>query len=125
MVSCGADKQKRKLVINDAEIAVEIADTTEKQKLGLSGRESLPETEGMLFVFPDKRQRKFWMKDMKFAIDIIWIDDNRVVEITKGLQPPRGESIPSYTTKNSVDKALEVNAGFIDKHDIKVGDVVK
>lgn len=60
-------------------IAVEVADTPEARELGLSGRSGLSEDEGLLFVFDAPGNYAFWMKDMKFAIDIIWLDQQGVV----------------------------------------------
>src|SRR3989344_8940875 len=62
-----------KIKIGQKTIFIEIADTQEKQKKGLSGRDNLPEDSGMLFVFKEEGHHQFWMKDMNFSIDIIWI----------------------------------------------------
>ncbi|MCH8049079.1 DUF192 domain-containing protein, partial [Patescibacteria group bacterium] len=74
--------------IGDVILQVEIADTQEKREKGLSNRESLQENRGMLFLFEKPGRYGFWMKEMNFAIDIIWIDkDKSVTEITKNVDP--------------------------------------
>ncbi|MCX6743404.1 MAG: DUF192 domain-containing protein, partial [Candidatus Parcubacteria bacterium] len=64
---------KGKVVIDGKSISVEVAKTPEQIVAGLSNRNNLGQNSGMLFVFSDKRYRFFWMKDMKFSLDIIWI----------------------------------------------------
>ena len=110
--------------INDQKISVEVVKDLESQVKGLSGRKSLPQNAGMLFVYNEKDFRTFWMRDMEFAIDIIWIDGEKIVEITENLPVPTDENIPSYTSKAKVDKALEVNAGFVKGNSIEVGNDV-
>ncbi|OGF27832.1 hypothetical protein A2331_07040 [Candidatus Falkowbacteria bacterium RIFOXYB2_FULL_34_18] len=113
------------IVINDITIPVELAVDQEKQWQGLSKREFLKETDGMLFVFPRKQIRSFWMKDMNFPLDIIWISDNKIIKIDKDLQPEGENPKNKYQTIQRVDKVLEVNSGFTDKYKIKAGDEVK
>ena len=79
----------------------------------------------MLFVFPRKQIRSFWMKDMNFPLDIIWISDNKIIKIDKDLQPEGENPKNKYQTIQRVDKVLEVNSGFTDKYKIKAGDEVK
>lgn len=98
------------LNVGDKIIPVEIADTDPKRELGLSNRESLKEGNGLLFIFPVANKYGFWMKDMKFPIDIVWIDENwRVVGVEKEVNP---DSYPKvfYSTSN-VRYVLELNAG--------------
>jgi uncharacterized membrane protein (UPF0127 family) len=65
-----------------------VADTAEKRQLGLSNRPSLRQDQAMLFVFEDNQRHGIWMKDMKFAIDIVWIDEDKiVVDIAENVQP--------------------------------------
>lgn len=121
----------RNLSIEDkTTIAVEIADTPEKTTLGLSYRESLPENHGMLFIFPETHIPTFWMKGMNFPLDMIWIDENNiVVDITENVpQPSPGTpeyELPHYSPKVATKNVLEVNAGFVEKNGIEVGDTVK
>ena len=61
---------------------------------------------------------------MKFPIDIIWINNDKIVQITKNADLTQAKNIPTYTPKQKASKVLEVNAGFCEKHNIKVGDKV-
>lgn len=113
------------LTINDAKVNLMIADDSKEQILGLSYQKSLEKNSGMLFIFDDKQVRSFWMKDMNFPLDIIWINDNKIVSIDKSL-PPAGERPQmSYSSKLPINYALEVNGGFCESNNIKVGDEIK
>jgi hypothetical protein len=105
-------------------LQVEIASTPEMLKQGLSGRAGLKENEGMLFVFERPGKYSFWMKDMNFPIDIIWIgEDLKVIYIKKDALP---NSFPEvFTPDKNAKYVLEVNAGFSEKNDLKEGDSVQ
>lgn len=109
--------------INDVVLKVEVASTNIKRTKGLSGRESLSSDTGMLFVFSNSGKYSFWMKDMNFPIDIIWIDENfKIVEIEKDAKP---ESYPKSLGGVMDSKyVLETVSGFSDKNNIKIGDTV-
>jgi hypothetical protein len=112
------------VLIGDKKISVELRRTSLEWEKGLSGRRSLGESAGMLFVFPDTAVRRFWMKDMNFPIDIFWIQGNKVVGMAKGLPPPENGIIPDATSPESVNYVLETNAGFADKYNITLGSPV-
>ena len=123
------------LKINDYKIQVEVADTQEKRSKGLGGRETLATDSGMLFVFEREDKYPFWMKGLKFPLDFVWIKDTKVVDITENVPviperaytvaPPNIDpNIPIYQSKEPIDKLLEVNAGFVAQHEIKIGDTV-
>ena len=114
----------RNIKINGADIQVEIADTPEKQEKGLSGRDSLPEGQGMLFVFPKSDHYSFWMKDMKFGLDFVWIEGDKVVEITPRVRPEDYQPPKAMISGEKVDKVLEISAGMAEKLSVKVGDSV-
>jgi len=114
----------RPLHINDTKIFVEVADTVQKQAQGLSGRDSLPENQGMLFVFNQPNYYSFWMKEMKFPLDFVWIDNKQVAEITQNVQPQDYQPPKTLTPKEKVDMVLEINAGEAEKLNIKVGDKI-
>ena len=98
-----------------------LADTPEKRSLGLMFRKRLPPDEGMLFVFEEERRHSFWMKNMNFSLDIIWIDrDKRIVDIKAGLKPCSGHC-QSYVPAQESVYVLEVNSGFADRHQVKIG----
>ncbi len=113
--------KERLLEIRDTSLYVEIADTPEKRRQGLSGRSKMRDDQGMLFIFDNPASPGFWMKDMFFSIDMIWIDANGfVVGITKNIPP---DSFPkTFEPPSPVLYVLEVNAGWADKNNISVGD---
>ena len=113
-----------RIEVNGVKVKVEIADTPLLQEKGLSGIESLKEDEGMLFIFENPSLQSFWMKDMRFPIDIIWFDEQmKIVWIEKNL------SRSSYPSTFSPDKnskyVLEVIAGFSTKNNLKIGDSMR
>ncbi len=108
-----------KIILGGKEFLVEIADTREKYIRGLSGRNSLDEDKGMLFLFDKLDTYGFWMKDMKFPIDIIWINGDKVVYVLPTVNPGSYPNI--FTPPVSADKVLEINAGLSRKFDITEG----
>lgn len=114
------------LTIGDTTLSVEISDTEAKRTQGLSGRKSLPKDVGMLFIFPFKAPLTFWMKDMNFSLDFVWIADGRVVEVNADIPPPSltGGVPKVINPANYADRVLELNSGYIESHHIKVGDKV-
>lgn len=110
--------------INDIIVNAEVVDTEPLIEKGLGGRSSLGEQKGMWFVFSNDEKFGFWMKDMKFPIDIIWFDKNlKIVGMEEDVSP---ESYPNifYPGKES-RYVLEVDAGFSKKHKIKIDDQAK
>ncbi|MFA6585752.1 MAG: DUF192 domain-containing protein [Candidatus Paceibacterota bacterium] len=103
---------------------VDLALTQEEQQRGLSGRKELKEDESMLFIFDHSDKYSFWMKDMNFPIDIVWVSgDFRVVYIKKDAKP---ESYPdTFTPTENARYVLEIKALFSEKNNLKVGDEVK
>ena len=109
------------LKIGNTEIKIEIANDDQSRIKGLSGRDSLEEDEGMLFIFDYPDKHSFWMKEMNFPIDIIWLDDNKKIVFIK--KEARPESYPeSFSSPIDSLYVLEVNASFSDKNNLKVGD---
>lgn len=117
------------VMINDTKIKIELADDSTKRAKGLGGRSSLASDSGMLFSFPKTGNYSFWMKGMKFPIDIIWINGLKVVDLIRGATPPPpgapDQEIPIYLSNQPFDKVLEVNSGFAESHGIKVGDQIQ
>lgn len=111
--------------INGKIINVEVADTPEKQTKGLSDRQSLAENSGMLFVFSEQDYHAFWMKDMNFSLDFIWISGNEITEITKNVRPEDYQLPKTLMPKDKFDKVLEVNADVADRLNIKAGDKIE
>lgn len=104
-------------------ITVDIADTEELRSLGLSGRSRLAPNRGMIFIFDKPGFYGFWMKDMRFPIDIIWLDENwKVIDITANAKP---SSYPeSFIPMSPAQYVLEVPAYFSTRHNIKIGNVL-
>ena len=118
----------QKLQVGKEVLFVEIVSDAKKMQDGLSNRDSLAENNGMLFDFGTKKTTPtFWMKDMKFNLDLIWIDENKIVGITPEVPAPnkKSENLPLYSPPSPVTKVLEVNSGWSKKNNISVGDEVK
>ncbi|MEW6617242.1 MAG: DUF192 domain-containing protein [Patescibacteria group bacterium] len=116
------------VLLRGEKIFVEIADTEEKREMGLSGRDTIGDEEGMLFLFPEEGGYGFWMKEMKFPIDIIWIHKGKIVWIEKNVDPQVGisdEKLRVYTFSGNADTVLEIKAGKSDILNLKEGDVVE
>ena len=103
-------------------IDLEIADTEERIIQGLMYRPNMPDTEGMLFVFPGMAPRSFWMKNTLVSLDIIFVDNlNQIVSIQERTTPRSEQSLPSGKPAQYV---VEVLGGFCEKYGVKVGDQV-
>ena len=114
------------LQIGTKALMVELALSPKEQIQGLSRRESIDESSGMLFVFSSAHKPTFWMKDMRFPLDIIWIRDNHIVDIHEHvpMPPPDNATLPLYSPKEDVTMALEVRAGSSARWGIHIGDSV-
>jgi uncharacterized protein len=114
------------VTVGGVNLITSLSTTPDAQSKGLAIRDSLNENEGMLFIFETPQKYSFWMKDMKFPIDIIWINqDGKIVHIEKDLPPcvfllP----CPSYAPKDDSLYVLEVVSNFTNKFNINVGDPV-
>ena len=115
-------------------IKVDLALTPTEQEKGLSGRKSLAEDAGMLFIFPKPSRNYFWMPDMNFPIDIIWLaphslgevglDENlQVIYIKKDASP--GSYPETFGPNENSKYVLEVSAGFSEKNNVKEGNLVE
>lgn len=105
------------------DISVLVADTDKTRAQGLSGRESLASREGMWFMFPQSGYYSFWMKDMNFPIDIIWIDENfRIIDRTLRVDPA---TYPKTFTSSGPSKyVLEIPAGTADEYGLFIRSTV-
>lgn len=104
-----------------------IAKTENDKQAGLSKYNSLPQDEAMIFIFENEGIYPFWMKDMKFPIDIIFIKQDKIVTIYKNVPSPKTSdgNLPIYSPSEPIDKVLEVNSGISQKDGFKVGDKVE
>jgi hypothetical protein len=128
LISATPTPKTSSVIIDKKTIQVTIANTKDLRTKGLSGTSSLDANSGMLFVFSPKISPIFWMKDMLLPLDMVWIDNGKVVKINKNIPVPKPNTpdnkLPTYSANQPVDYVLEVNAGFADKNSIKVGDSV-
>lgn len=106
--------------------SVELAQTQEKQALGLMFRDSLPDDHGMLFIFPREARRSFWMKNCRIPLDIFYFDSNlALVSVSENTPPCRTQRCPSYPSEGPARYVLELNAGKAAQLGIKTGDVME
>jgi len=120
---------EKTITIDTTKINVQIADTAGKRTVGLSGATSLKEDGGMLFVFETKGVTPlFWMKDMLIPLDFIWIGNGKIMQIDKNIPIPSpgtpDNNLKTYSAGAPIDYILEVNAGFSDANNLKVGSTV-
>lgn len=103
-------------------VPVEIADSPEERTLGLMYRTSLEPGSGMLFLFPDERERSFWMKNTPLPLDIVFLSAaGEIAGIAERTKPFSLDPIPSGAPALRV---LEVEAGFVARHGLRVGQQV-
>lgn len=114
-----------RITINDVYVDAEVADSTLERVRGLMYRENIGETEGMFFIFDSEDNHSIWMKNMKFPIDIIWVDENMsIVHIKHNVPPCKEEDCPTYPPSKPAKYVLEVKANFTEQNNIKIGDTV-
>lgn len=115
--------------IKDLSLKAAVAATSQEHKKGLSGRDGLPLDWSLLFVFGEVKPHVIWMKGMRFAIDIIWIDENKkVVDIAESVPPEpskKDKDLTRYTPRSDSKYILEMNAGLASLHNIQIGDSVE
>jgi len=106
--------------LHDTTYQLEIADSEKARAKGLSGRRSIDTKSAMLFVFPTPQKACFWMKDMHFSIDIVWLDEQkRVSKLLSGASP--GSYPTSYCSDTTTKYVLEFPAGTIKQQGIQQG----
>ena len=112
-------------IIEGMVIPVELATSSVAIVKGLSGRDALEASKGMLFVFEKPDRYRFWMSGMRFPLDMIWIAHGKVVYISERVSEAFDPANPIfYSPPTPVDYVLEVNAGFAESHSIRLGDSV-
>lgn len=118
--------EKKSVLINGFKVSLAIASNEELRIKGLSGSEKLNENEGMLFLFDKPSKQGFWMNEMKYAIDIIWLDSNSsVVHIERNLEPCKiFLACPIYDPQVDSLYVIELSMGFVDRHSIKNGTII-
>ena len=111
--------------IGGKRFSVEIADTQQKQALGLMFRDQMPADQGMLFIFPAEAPRSFWMKNTRIPLDIMYFDkDLKLVGISADTPPCRVKHCPSYPSIAPAKYVLELNAGTASELGVGLGDLL-
>ena len=115
--------ETRTIRLSGKMLTIELATSADAQEQGLGDRNSMPKDHGMLFPFNDVAIHAFWMRHMRFPLDIIWLRDGEVVEIGKNLPAPTYVmDIPvTYTPKEKANSVLELNAGMADVYGLTKG----
>lgn len=108
-------------------VDAEIADTARLRERGLSYRDALEPGTGMIFRYDESTIRSFWMFEMRFCLDIVWINDGRVVGAAENSCPAEnpGDEIPTFRSPEAVQYVLEVDAGWVAANGIAAGSVVE
>ncbi len=118
--------KKSEVMLGNTIFQVEVADNAQTRAKGLGGRDNLASGSGMLFVFPKSDQYGFWMKNMRFSLDMIFVQKDKIVDIIKNVPPPAAgtpdNKLAVYKSKLPADQVVELNAGDVDKYGIKIGD---
>ncbi|MDO8487173.1 MAG: DUF192 domain-containing protein [Candidatus Curtissbacteria bacterium] len=126
--SSQTQKKTTTVSIKGLNIEADIAKNADQRKKGLAGRDGLEISRGTLFVFDDSGSWAIWMKDMKFPIDIIWIDENKkVVYIVQSALPEPGKKdsqLTVYRPSGNSKYVLELNAGITNANNLQIGDSV-
>lgn len=100
---------------------MEIVDSSEEMELGLGGRKDICDNCGMMFVFLEKGKHSFWMKNMEFPLDILWLENGKIIWIEKNISE---YSKKTFSPLIYSDRVLEIKAGTVDRLGIKEGDVI-
>lgn len=117
----------KKITINNHLFKSKTAQTDKEKQIGLSQTKNLPSGYAMLFPFEGEGFYSFWMRDMKFPIDIIYIRSNKIVKIFENVPAPtsKNDKLNIYTSPMPADTVLEIKAGLSKKYKFKEGDIVK
>lgn len=117
--------KKSIIKINNQQLTVEIATKPSHISKGLSGRTQLSSSKGMLFIFDTPHIPTFWMKNMNFALDLIWIRSGKIIDFTKNAKPEGFNPKVIYSPLEETDMVLEVNSGYIERSNISLGDKIE
>ncbi len=120
----GGSSAERTVELAGHTVYVTVADTEAEREQGLGGRSGLDEDEGMLFIFDEDGQWGFWMKDVSFAIDIVWLDSSgKIVYIAENVGP---ETYPQvFTSSEAARYVIELPAGWAKEYNLQNGDIVR
>ncbi len=108
--------------LGDQTLLLELAQTPAQWEKGLADRSELGGIDGMLFLFPNYHIPVFWMKDTRIPLDMIWLKDDIIMEITPDIPVSTSQTLPTYSPQVPVDSVLELPAGFCAAHNLQPGD---
>lgn len=111
-------KNEKKMNLGKCDFKVTEFVTTEEQARGLMGIKNLPSDQAMIFPFDKSSVQTFWMKNMLMPIDLIWLNDNKVIGLEENMLPDNGERI--YQSPGPVNLVVEAAAGTIKRCEIKI-----
>ena len=110
---------------NPVVVHVEVADSPDERATGLMNRESLPQDQGMVFLWEEPIEASFWMKDTLIPLSVgFWDEDGRILAILD-MQPCEADPCPVYDPEVPFSGAIEVNQGFFEEHGIERGDRIE
>jgi uncharacterized membrane protein (UPF0127 family) len=114
-----APQPKTCLDINGQCVELERLETSQEHLKGLSGRDYLPAGTGMLFAYSASATECMWMKDMRFSIDIVWLDESKFInKIEQNVSP---ETYPKNFCQDDTMYVIELNAGDVEQLGLQVG----
>jgi uncharacterized protein len=126
--SCGGGETTKATIETEGgevTIDVEIADEPGERRRGLSGRTSLPEGAGMLFLYAEDSRGGYWMKDTLIPLSIAYLDAEGRILAVLDMEPCQADPCPAYDPGLAYRGALEVNQGAFDRWGVREGDVVR
>lgn len=121
---------ERTVTIKIAGIGYEfVVPTSEKMRIrGLSYRDSMGPYEGMYFIFDRVGINRMVMREMRFPLDMVWLNGSTITDLAENLAPEPGrpeKELTIYSNKTPGTGVMELPAGFIKKYGLKVGDKVE
>ncbi|RYG62229.1 MAG: DUF192 domain-containing protein [Alphaproteobacteria bacterium] len=112
---------ERVVQVGTTQVTAQTADDTDERAKGLMFVKRMPADEGMLFVWPEAEERSFWMRNTFIPLDLLYVSRGKVVSIIEGAKPHDETGLPSG---KPADMVLEMNAGWVKAHGIRIGDTV-
>lgn len=123
------DGKPARVKVDRAKLEVQVVGNDQSRSRGLAGTPSLDESHGMLFLFPSAQQPAIWMKGVQYPIDIIWINNGTVIEVTPNVPPVAAgtpdAAMPLYQPAGVVTQVLEVAAGWAARNNVQPGDPLR
>ncbi len=122
--SAFAAKYSHYFEIDGEKILLENAKTERDKIKGLANRPYIEENTGMVFFYESQSEQAFWMRNVNFPLDIIFMRESKITRMYKNAKPCTTEICKIYTSKGLTDKVIELPAGFCKKHKLKKGNFI-